>query len=190
MHELTSNQKGLPVMFKIVMLVIVVGVVGFLLYVGFKPSDFAVAREITVKAPPEAIFPYINNSKKAGDWMPWAEIDPRMKMSYSGPDEGVGSKSSWESPGQMGVGEALVVESTQNQSVKTQLTYTKPMVMSQMAEVSLTPSADGTVVKWAVSGKNSFMGRLMCTFMDMDKMIGGQFMQGLTKLKSLVEKPQ
>jgi hypothetical protein len=64
------------------------------------------------------------------------------------------------------------------------------MVMSQMAEVSLTPSADGTVVKWAVSGKNSFMGRLMCTFMDMDKMIGGQFMQGLTKLKSLVEKPQ
>lgn len=109
-------------------------------------------------------------------------------MIYSGPPEGVGSKSNWDSNGQMVTGEAEVIESIPNQVVKTKLTYTRPMEMSQMAEVSLTPSADGqTLVKWSVSGKNTFIGRLMCVFINMDKMVGAQFEKGLTNLKKLVE---
>jgi len=59
--------------------------------------------------------------------------------------------------------------------------------MSQVAEISLTPSNDGTVVRWSVKGKNSFVGRLFCLFMNMEKMVGGQFEKGLMKLKSKVE---
>ena len=28
-------------------------------------------------------------------WMPWSESDPNVKTTYSGPEEGVGSTSSW-----------------------------------------------------------------------------------------------
>ena len=35
-------------------------------------------------------------------WNPWSEIDPQVQMSFSGPEEGVGSKTSWNSEGEMG----------------------------------------------------------------------------------------
>lgn len=177
-------------MLKKILIVVVVALIGLLTFAAFQPAEYSISRELVMKAPAEAIFPFINNSQKSNSWMPWSEVDPNAKMSYSGPDEGVGSKSSWEGNGQLGVGEALVVESNPNQNVKTQLTYTKPMHMSQMAEISLTPATEGTLVKWTVSGQNSFVGRLMCVFMNMDKMVGSQFEKGLTKLKSMVETPQ
>ena len=170
-------------------IVAVLGILAALLgYVAMQPAEMSIFREQLVKATPEKIFPHINNSKMANDWMPWADVDPKVKMSFSGPDEGIGSASSWDSEGQMGTGQAVVVESVPNRSVKTQLTYTKPMSMSQMAEVSLSPSSEGTVVRWAVTGKNDFMGKFFGVVMNMDKMVGGQFEAGLSKLKTTVEK--
>jgi hypothetical protein len=37
------------------------------------------------------------------------------------------------------------------------------------------------------AGKNNFIGRAVCLFMDMDKMVGGEFEKGLNQLKSIVE---
>lgn len=160
---------------------------GFLTYVAVKPATSNISREIVIKATPETLFPYINNSKKMNDWMPWQDSDPGVKIEYSGPEEGVGSKSSWNSPGKMGTGNAVIVESTLNKSVKTQLTYTKPMVMAQLAEVSLTPVGGGTKVKWSVDGHNGFMFRLMGIIMNVEKMVGGEFEKGLAKLKNTAE---
>ena len=146
-----------------------------------------ITREALIKATPDAIFPHINHSKKSNDWMPWSDEDPGVKMIYSGPDEGVGSTSSWNSRGRMGTGNAVVVESITNQVVKTQLTYTKPMKMEQLAEISLKPTSNGTIVRWTVTGKDTLIGRFFCLFVNMDKMVGGQFEKGLAKLKKIVE---
>ena len=162
-------------------------IIGLLVYVAMQPSEMNISRELFIKATPHALFPYINNSKKSNEWMPWAESDPLVQMVYSGPEEGLGATSSWDSPGKMGTGKAVVVESVSNILVKTKLTYTKPMVMSQLAEITLSPTTDGTVVRWSVTGKNTFIGRLFCLFMNMDKMVGGQFEKGLRKLKNRVE---
>lgn len=159
---------------------------GFLAYVAIKPAEYSISREMVMAASPEVIFPWINNSQKANEWMPWAESDSAVKMSYSGPEEGVGSTSSWNSDGQMGTGQAVVSESIPNQKVTTQLTYAKPFEMTQIAEITLTPSGEGTIVRWSVSGMNTFMGRLMCVFVDMDKFVGAEFEKGLTKLKGIV----
>lgn len=159
----------------------------FLTYIATQSPDYSVSRQVVVKASAEKLFPYINNSKRTNDWMPWKDSDPNVQMTYSGPDEGVGSIASWDSQGQMGTGKAEVVESKVNESVKTKLTYTKPFEMIQMAEVSLTPQPDGTVVRWSVEGKNNFIGRIFCFFMGMDKMVGSEFEKGLNKLKSMIE---
>lgn len=161
--------------------------VGFLAIVAMRPSQMFVTREIIIQSSPEKIFPYINNSKKANGWMPWQESDPSVVMNYSGPEEGVGAKSFWNSTGQMGTGEAEVVESVLNQVVKTKLTYTKPFQMEQLAEVSLIPASTGTTVKWSVNGHNGFFFKLMGVFVDCDKMVGGEFEKGLSKLKKQIE---
>ena len=162
-------------------------IASFIIYVAMKPSEMVISRELLMNATPANLFPYLNNSKKMNDWMPWADEDPGVQMIYSGPAEGVGSTSSWDSKGKMGTGNAVIVESVINRSVKTQLTYQKPMQMSQLAEMTLTPSTNGTIVSWSVTGEHKFIGRLFCVFVNMDKMVGGNFEKGLAKLKTLVE---
>jgi uncharacterized protein YndB with AHSA1/START domain len=161
--------------------------IGFFAYVALQPSDFEIFREVTVKATPEVLFPYINNSEKMNEWMPWKDMDPAMKMTYSGPAEGIGATSTWESAGKMGVGTAVIVESIENKSVKTQLEYTKPMQMSQVAEITLSPNSEGTVVRWSSKGHNKFFCKIVCVFMSMDKMVGGEFEKGLLTLKAKAE---
>ncbi len=175
-------------MLKIILLASVVIIAGFLVTIALQSPEMFISRELLIRASPEVLFPYINNSKKTNEWMPWSESDPQAKMIYSGPDEGLGSISNWDSTGKMGTGRAEVVASEPNRSVQTQLTYTKPMEMSQLAEVSLTPAEQGTLVRWSVSGKNTFMGRLFCVFVNMDKMVGAEFEKGLKNLKTLAEK--
>jgi hypothetical protein len=160
----------------------------FLAYVAFKSPDYEVSRKITIRARAEKIFPYLNNSKLAEKWGPWLEVDPQAHMTYSGPDEGVGSRSSWQGGKQLGTGSATIVESVPNQRVAIQLEYLKPISMSQYSEYLVEPLGDQSVVTWRVRGKNNFMGRLMCTFMNMDKIVGGMFEKGLLNLKALVEK--
>lgn len=159
----------------------------FLGYVALQPSHFKVERQITIHAPAEKIFPYLNSSKLAEKWAPWPEVDPQAKMNYSGPDDGVGSKSSWDSQGQLGTGSATIVESVPNERVQIKLEYSKPMVMSQDATYSLRSEGNQSVVSWVVTGQNGFVGRLMCMFMNMDKHVGGMFEKGLSNLKNLVE---
>lgn len=175
-------------MLKKILLGVIVVIAGFLVYVAVQPADYLIAREVVINAKPESIFSHLNNSKKLNAWMPWADSDPNVKMNYSGPTDGIGATTSWESTGSMGVGRAVIIQSIANQNVKTQITYEKPMVMEQVSDMTLTAKNGGTAVKWSVVGKNSFMGRLFCTFMNMDKMVGGEFEKGLNKLKNIVER--
>ena len=38
-------------------------------------------------------------------------------------------------------------------------------------------------------GKKNFISKAFCLFMSMDKMVGGQFEQGLASVKAIVEAP-
>jgi Polyketide cyclase / dehydrase and lipid transport len=161
----------------------------FMVIAALKPTEYLIKRDIVINAKPEAIFPYLVSSKNADQWMPWKESDPQVQISYSGPEEGLGSTSSWDSPGQMGTGKAEVVGVIANQSVKTKITYSKPMEMTQDSEFILTTQGEATQMTWTVTGSQPFFARLMCTlmFMDMDKYVGGMFERGLNKLKLTVE---
>lgn len=57
------------IFFGLLVLVAVLAGVAFLL-----PREVAVSRAITIAAPPEAVFPYINDLKKFNAWSPWAKI--------------------------------------------------------------------------------------------------------------------
>ena len=174
-------------MFKIIgigVLVIIVALVG---YAAVQPSEYFISREISIRASADKIFPHLNNAKLMNAWSPWAELDPKAKMSFTGPEEGVGSRTSWADGEQLGTGSATVVESVPNERVRTKLEYIKPFEGVQDAEMSIKPSGTGSLVIWSVRGQNNLIGRLMCMFMNMDKMVGGTFEKGLSTLKSRVE---
>ena len=58
------------------------------------------------------------------------------------------------------------------------LEYVKPMNMTQDSLYLVKSSGKQSQVTWRVTGKNTFMGRLMCLFVNMDKMVGGMFEKG------------
>lgn len=170
---------------------IVIGIVLIVIlvcgYAAVQPTEYLISREISINASADRIFPWINNSKKLNDWMPWRELDPQVVITYAGPEEGVGAISRWESEGQMGVGSATITESVTNSSVKTSLEYQKPFPMVQQATMAISVDGSVSTVKWSVSGRNNFVGRLFCIFVNMDKMVGGNFEKGLVKLKATIE---
>lgn len=170
-----------------ILISVVIFLGGLCIYASTTSSKMNISREIIIQGTPDTIFPYLNNSKLVNSWMPWNTMDPEMVMSFSGPDSGIGATSSWVSKGKMGTGEALVIESVPNQYVKTQLSYTKPFQMSQLATMSLKKMEGGTKVVWSVEGNKDFFFRLMGLFFDCEKMIGKEFEKGLETLKKQIE---
>ena len=49
------------------------------------------------------------------------------------------------------------------------------------------PEGDRTAVTWSMVGHNHFTAKAVHLFMNMDRMIGGQFEKGLAQMKSVVE---
>jgi hypothetical protein len=164
--------------------VLVVLIVG---YAAMLPSAFKIERSATINAPAENIFPHINSLKNFTAWNPWGKIDPKATENFEGPIEGVGSAYSWNGNMDVGAGKMTIVESQPSSLIKMRLDFIKPFAGTNMADFTLQPAAGGTVVTWTMTGDAPLFNRIMCLFMNMDKMVGGQFEKGLASLKTIAE---
>jgi hypothetical protein len=64
----------------------------------------------------------------------------------------------------------------------------KPFEAHNQAEFTLKPTADGaTEVGWRMHGPANLMSKVMGVFMDMDKMVGKDFEDGLQNLRQIAE---
>jgi len=174
-------------MLKKILIIIGVIVVVFVTVVALQPADYRVERTATVAAPAERVFAQVNDLKKWEAWSPWVKIDPTMKQTYEGPASGTGAISRWAGNNQVGEGSMTIAESRPNELIRFNLEFIKPMAGTSTSEFSFKPQGNLTAVTWSMSGKNNFIGKAMCLFMNMDKMVGGQFETGLTALKSIAE---
>ncbi|MEX2142920.1 MAG: SRPBCC family protein [Pirellulales bacterium] len=174
-------------MLKKILLGLAVIIVVFLIVVALQPSNFRVTRSATMAAPPAVVFAQVNNFHNWRAWSPWEQIDPEMKRSYEGPSAGTGAKYSWVGNSDVGEGSMTITESRPSDLIRIELEFIKPMEGTSDTEFTFEPKGDGTEVTWDMAGKNSFLGKAFCLFMNMDKMIGDQFEEGLANMESVVE---
>lgn len=175
-------------MLKKILIGIVVIILVFVVVVALQPSTFRVERSITIAAPPEKIFAQVNDFHAWTGWSPWEGRDPVMKRTYEGPTAGTGSIYKWSSDNnEVGAGMMTITESRPSDLVKIHLQFIKPFEGDNTAEFIFKPANDSTTVTWSMYGPNSFMAKAVGLFMNMDKMVGGEFDKGLTNLKTLVE---
>lgn len=167
--------------------VVVLPIVIILVLASFQPDSFAIKREITIKAPSEKVFGLINNFHNWTFWSPWEKLDPNLKRSYSGADEGVGAVYAWVGNDNVGEGRMEIKESTSPSNVRIDLRFIKPFQSDNFADFRLTPKGDSTQVVWEMGGPNLFMGKVMTLFIDMDSMIGKDFESGLAAMKAKAE---
>ena len=173
-------------MFKKVLIGLVVVIAAFLAFVATRPAEFRLERSTTVAAPADVVFASVNDLHKWGQWSPWEKKDPNMKKTFEGAAAGVGASYSWASD-KVGEGKMTIAESQPGSRIGIKLEFIKPFAATNNIEFLFKPAAGGTQVTWAMSGNNNFMGKLFHVFMDMDKMVGPDFEQGLASLKTLSE---
>lgn len=171
----------------LILLAIAVIVVVLVVVIVTRPADFSITRSVTMSAPPQAVFPQVNDLHNWEAWSPWAKIDPAMKTTFAGPTAGTGAIYTWAGSSKVGEGRMTIVESRPSELVRIKLEFMKPFAATNATEFTLQPQGNQTAVTWSMSGKRNFMSKAMSLVMSMEKMVGGQFETGLQQMKAVVE---
>ena len=174
-------------MFTTILIILVVIIAAVLIYAATRPNDFVTTRTATIKAPPDAIFPLINDFKRWPEWSPYEKLDPGMKRTLSGAESGKGAVYAWQGNSKAGVGRMEISSSVPSSLVSLKLDFEKPFRANNSVDFSLAPSGDATTVTWAMRGARPFIAKLMGLFMNFDKLIGKDFEAGLANLKRVTE---
>ena len=178
-------------MFEVVMIIaitVAIAIAIVLILAATKPDTFSVRRVTTVRAPPEKIFPLINDFHQWGTWSPWEDKDPAMKRTYSGAGSGKGAVYAWDGNKNVGIGRMEILEVSAPSKIVIKLDFFKPFEAHNTAEFTMLPQGDATSLRWLMHGPAPFMSKVMQVFMNMDKMIGKDFEAGLAKLKKITER--
>jgi uncharacterized protein YndB with AHSA1/START domain len=172
---------------KIVGLVVLAAVVILLIFVSTRPDQFRIARTVTIKAPPDAIFPLIGDLRRFNEWNPFAKADPAIKLAYGATSAGPGGSYNWASTGQAGKGRMEITESDAPKRVAMRLQFDKPMKANNHVVFTLQPQGSATEVTWEMTGTYGFLHKTLGVVFNFDKTVGGEFEKGLTTLKAQVE---
>ena len=174
-------------MLKTIAIIAVVLIAAILGYAMTVPDNFRVQRTTSIKAPPEKIFPLINDLHRWGSWSPWEKMDPEMKRTYSGAAAGKGAAYAWQGNSKVGEGRMEIADTSPPSKVTIKLDFMKPFEAHNTAEFTLEPKGDSTNVTWAMYGPSEFITKVMGVFVSMDKMVGKDFETGLANLKAVAE---
>ena len=173
-------------MIKYIAITIGLAVIVLLIVAEMQPATYHVERTTTIAAAPGKIHPLVDDFHNWQQWSPWANLDPNMKVSYSGPTSGPGAVYEWEGDSKVGKGRMEILASqTTETSIK--LDFLKPFESHTRSNFILEPQGGVTRVTWTLDGPNTFMSRVMGVFVSMDKMVGKDFSNGLGKLKTAAE---
>ena len=170
-------------------LYIILGIVALVLLLFLAgPASYRAERSTEIKRSAEDIFQYVRSLKKQDDWSPWGKRDPDMKKEFEGTDGEVGAISRWEGNKEVGSGEQEITRIIPGQRIESELRFLKPWKSTSQVFIDVEPvGAEHSKVTWGFEGKSGFPMRIMLLFMNMDKMIGKDFEEGLADLKQILE---
>jgi hypothetical protein len=111
-----------------------------------------------------------------------------MKRGYAGAESGKGAIYTWEGNSQVGSGRIEIADTQPPSKIMIKLDMIKPIAAHNDVVFSLEPRGTATNVTWAMSGPVPYFAKIIHVFMNMDRMVGGDFEAGLANLKAAAEK--
>ncbi|MEX2127082.1 MAG: SRPBCC family protein [Xanthobacteraceae bacterium] len=168
--------------------VVAILIAGVLAYAATKPDTFRVQRALDISAPPEKIYSILSDMRRSIEWSPYEKKDPGMKRAFSGPAAGKGAVYEWDGDKNVGAGRIEIVDVAPPNKVTLTLNMVRPFMVNNIVDYRMEPNGGTTRVTWEMHGPMPYMTKVMSTFVDMDKMVGKDFEEGLVSLKSVAEK--
>ena len=150
------------------------------------PSEARVERHIVINAPPHTVFMVAGNLRRFNEWSPWAQADPKAQYNYEGPETGNGQRMSWKSDDpKVGQGSQTITKWEQDSNLESEIDF--GAMGKARTYLKLVPIDGGTSVTWGfISPLGGLLGRWSGLFYD--RAVGADFVAGLNKLKTVVEK--
>jgi uncharacterized protein YndB with AHSA1/START domain len=174
-------------MLKTIVVIVVGLIVAVLGFAATRPNVLRVQRAASIKAPPEKIFPLINDLHRWTAWSPYEKKDPALKRIHGGAPDGKGAVYEWEGNKEVGKGRMEITETSPPSRVMIKLDFVRPFEAHNIVEFTLEPRGDATNVTWTMHGPMPFVSKLMSVFINLDRMIGADFEVGLANLKAATE---
>lgn len=150
------------------------------------PQKQHVERTLEISASASKIYPHLADPKLFGKWSPWSQLDPNMKVEYSGPKSGKGAGMSWQSEeSNVGSGSWIITDAVENQSLNVDMDFGDQGGATSFFK--LKENGGKTQVTWGFD-TDAGMNPMMRWFgLLMDKMVGSEYAKGLETLKKIVE---
>ncbi|HOW30991.1 MAG TPA: SRPBCC family protein [Bacteroidales bacterium] len=168
----------------------IVGLIVIMLLIGlFVSKDYAVERQVTIDKSKDVVFDYVKYLKNQNTYSVWIKADPNIKTNFTGTDATPGFISAWESLDKnIGKGEQEITKIVDGERIDYELRFMEPMKATNLAYMTTESVTEGqTLVRWGFSGHMKYPMNLTLLFMNMDKMIGKDFEDGLLNLKTILE---
>ena len=166
---------------------VAVAAAGLAVVVAMQPARFRIARSAAIAAPAERVFAQVNDLHRWEAWSPWLKGDPEARTAYEGPPAGPGAGFAWSGNKNVGEGRMTITESRPNELVRLRLDFVRPFSSTSTAEFDFAPDGHQTLVTWRMSGDKDFLAKAVHMAIDMDKMIGAKFDEGLAQMKAIAE---
>ena len=170
---------------KKVLYVIIALLLVYLVLAMIGPKEIIVERTISINKPSAMILQKVADLKYFHDeWSPWSEKDPNMKNTYTGTPGQVGHLYTWEGNKEVGKGQ-MEIKAFNGDTLIERLSF-EGMGDSKVYFIAKNKDAS-TDLTWVMISDIGFMGRPVMLFMNMDKLVGGDFEKGLAALKTKLE---
>ncbi len=161
-----------------------------LIAAAFQPPHYRVERTATINLPPGVVFAHVNDFHHWQKFNPFTDPDPDVQLTYEGASAGEGAIYKWKGNAEVGEGMMTITESKPNEHIAIDMHFMEPMEGHATTHFNMKPAVNGTELTWAMKGENEYVGKIMCLFMDMDKMIGAQFEKGLARMNNFTTTDQ
>lgn len=146
-------------------------------------KNYEVERSIVIDAPAELVWDQVKYFENWQYWSPWYAKDSTMIWSFSGTDGEVESGYSWTSENS-GSGEMYMTGLVEEEEMMYHTHFLEPWESESDGYVRVASTEAGTEVKWGFFGEIKGIASL---FVNMDKMVGPDFEDGLKLLKEHTE---
>lgn len=176
-----------------VVIYIVIGLI-LLLFIlsAIAPKNYSVEKSVRIHRPVEEVFQFVKYLRNQDRWTKWNQMDPNIKKTFQGEDGKIGFRFGWESEKrQVGAGQQTITAIDENEVVYTRLEFFRPMKSESDAYIRTVAVDDTTTdVFWGFTGEMNTPRNVMLLFMDMGKLVGKDFEEGLAMLKEVLEKEE
>ena len=148
------------------------------------PRHTQITVEAHINAHPATVFALVNDFHRQVLWSPWIDMDPNVRIIYSGPDRGVGATMTWDG--------AIIGSGTQTITESRPFEHVASAINSAEASETRTwfdlEDADGTtLITWGFENDHGYnlVGRYFSSMLG--SIVRRDYEKGFVSLKALAE---